>query len=212
MDRLSATGGDLPLAFQVADHLEGDGPPYASYGKPVYGTNLERQLESEGVGTHDVTVSGLFAMPGQGGRELYSWEKQTTLLGSLDIRTVSRAIYAMARDFIKGYAKGDTPPEIYVTGIQVGAPSQPDLFAPPSAPAKPLPPLPKRIRKGQRQYVGYVDSKTGEFISHDKYLHSRRALRAIARRKGLARPKRGRYRKTLIDLPSNAETADDSEE
>ena len=182
--RLTAQGGQLPLAFQnTHEHLKGTaGDAYLSQGKPLAGEQLDLALAREGYGLHPVRVSGQFSQAGN--KETIPWQMDTVLAGQLNSDELARAIHAATRQFIEPYGRGNTPPEVYVTGIQIGTPG--------------FEPTPPKRRKGKR-YAAYLDTKTGEYVPRDKYLRSRRSMRGVATRKGLARPRKGRYVRVLLD-------------
>lgn len=199
--RLTAQSGQLPLAFQnVDEHLKGLGEDaYLHHGQPLAGDELDARLAREGSGLHPLTLYGQFAQSGY--PELFPWSTHSHIAGRVDTESLARVIHAMTRQFIAPYGKGNTPPEIYVTGIQLG-------FAPGGHPPIDPPPEPPKRRRGGA-YVGFVDSKTGRYVEPKTYKHSRRALKAAAKRKGRKTVKRGRYVRVLIPYDDDDFGAED---
>lgn len=186
--RLTAQPGDLPLAFQkVHEHLLGsEADAYLVAGQPTAGAQLDLLLSQEGSGLKPVTIRGEFAQAGY--NQTTPYQLTTEVAGQLDAPSLARVVHALSRQFIAPYGKGNTPPEVYVTSIDVG-----DVKRPP-----PFIPQPPKRRKGQR-FAAYLDAKTGEYVPRDKYLRSRRSMRGVATRKGLAKPPKGRYVRVLLD-------------
>lgn len=179
--RLRAPARTLPLAFsETALHLRGDKAAYKTpQGEPLGGRALDRALDAEGIKAKKVHFAGYWRERTDDMDEpLRRWSRTIDVAGSLDVDSLARLAHSAARDFAGSFDKGDTPPEIYLTLIEVNAPTVPQK-KPPRAPQR-------------RKRVVYRDRETGAYVSRDTYHRSRRAMRAAAAKSG-RRAGRGRF-------------------
>lgn len=151
------------------EHLRGDKTPFvAEDGTARAGDALKRELAAEGVGAHQLTFAGLLLPPDATDRaRLRPWQVTISTVGTLDVDGLARLAHVAARRAITTNTRQQgTPPELYLTAI--------DIRSPQAAPAKRLPaPAPIRaVRKylsgttkaGKRRVV-YRDVRTGKFVS-----------------------------------------------
>lgn len=119
MIRLHAPAGELPLAFQQYEHLSaGTASPYVDdAGRPLRMARLDDALSGEGVGVKMVQIDLMFS--DQGGGALQPHTITTEVIGTLDSQGLARVIHAQARQFTGKRRQGESPPEMFITGLTI---------------------------------------------------------------------------------------------
>lgn len=200
---LKANAGDLPLGWEAGERLAGQKRegPYRAGSKVLTGRALDERLAELGPGRKVVTIEGYY-QPADKDTEknLPMFTRRTELGLTIDSRGLGFAVHELVRRFReseKARVGGkDTPKEAYVTAIHIRT-------IPGPVGQRRAVTETRRKRKGGKVVkvteqvirdvrVAYMDTRTGKLVSRDTWERSRRALRAIAKKKGTT-PPTGRY-------------------